>query len=46
MGTKGVNEKAFAFYEELPFRATPNSNNVAIYKRHHLQKQLPLDQTL
>ena len=44
MGTKGVNEKSFAFYEELPFRATPNSNNVAIYKRHHLQKKLPIEQ--
>ena len=44
MGTKGANEKSFAFYEELPFRATPNSNNVAIYKRHHLQKKLPLEQ--
>ena len=44
MGTKGANKKSFAFYEELPFRATPNSNNVAIYKRHHLQKKLPLEQ--
>ena len=44
MGTKGVNKKSFAFYEELPYRASPESNKVAIYKRHHTQKHLPLEE--
>ena len=42
MGTKGVNDKAFALYEELKLRVSNDSNRVAIYKRRHAEKNKPI----
>ena len=43
MGTKGVNDKAFALYEELKLRVSNDSNRVAIYKRRHAEKNKPIE---
>ena len=44
MGTKGVNNKSFALYEELKLRVSNDSGRVSIYKRLQLQTHLPLDE--
>ena len=46
MGTKGVNDKAFALYEELKLRVSNDSNRVAIYKRRHAEKNKPLEEKI
>ena len=45
MGTKGNNQKSYAFYEELPhLRVTPDAEIPYIYKRLDVELSKPVEQ--
>ena len=45
MGTKGNNQKSYAFYEELPYlRVTPDAEIPYIYKRLDVELSKPVEQ--
>ena len=46
MGTKGNNQKSYAFYEELPYlRVTPDAEIPYIYKRLDVELNKPIEES-